>query len=132
MNCSIQITDDQTATRVMVESLKGECLAALGMLPILPDGSEDLLNMLCLNDCGEDEGHGTCYLGTSIFVSYIHHPHEHAQSEPILCQGKVRGKTCVCLFVCGVSLTSGQLITKLLPECLNVMLSALCFRPQRQ
>ena len=85
------MTDDQTATRVMVESLKGECLAALGMLPILPDGSEDLLNMLCLNDCGEDEGHGTCYLGMSMFVSYIHHFHEHAQSEPILCQGKVRG-----------------------------------------
>ena len=38
----------------------------------------------------------------------------------------------VCLFVCGVSLTSGQPIAKLLPECLNVMLSALCFRPQRQ
>ena len=84
----------------MVESLKGECLAALGMLPILPDGSEDLLNMLCLNDCGEDEGHGTCYLGMSMIMSYIHNSHEHAQSEPILCLGKVKGKDLCLLFVC--------------------------------
>ena len=32
-----------------------------------------------------------------------------------------------CLFVCGISLTSGQLIIELFPDCLKVMLFASCF-----
>ena len=44
----------------------------------------------------------------------------HMASEP----GKtdLRG-----LFVCGISLTSGQVITELFPDCLKVMLFALYF-----
>ena len=34
------------------------------------------------------------------------------------------------LFVCGISLTSGQLITELFPDCLKVMPFASCFTPQ--
>ena len=34
------------------------------------------------------------------------------------------------LFVCGISLTSGQLINELFPDCHNVMLFTSCFTPQ--
>ena len=36
------------------------------------------------------------------------------------------------LFVCGISLTSGQLINELFPDCLKVMLFASCFTTQGQ
>ena len=35
----------------------------------------------------------------------------------------------VCLFGCGISLTSDQLINELYPDCLKVMLLASCFMP---
>ena len=35
-------------------------------------------------------------------------------------------------FVCGISLTSGQLISELFPDCCKVMLIASCFTPQGQ
>ena len=38
----------------------------------------------------------------------------------------------VCLFVCGIRLTSGQLINELLPDYLKVMLFTSCFTPQGQ
>ena len=34
------------------------------------------------------------------------------------------------MFVCGISLTSGQLINQLFPDCLKVMLFASCFMLQ--
>ena len=34
----------------------------------------------------------------------------------------------ICLFVCGISLTSGQLVSELFPDCLKVQLFALVLR----
>ena len=45
--------------------------------------------------------------------------------ESLLLQGISTGKL---TFVCGVSLTSGQLINELFPDCLKVMLFALVLR----
>ena len=35
----------------------------------------------------------------------------------------------ICLFVCGISLTSGQPINELFPDCLKVVLFTSCFMP---
>ena len=51
---------------------------------------------------GGSKGHPPTYLSTATTKASVH----------LLCK-----KACVCLFVCGISLTSGQLISELFPDC---------------